>query len=82
VKGEKALSLTKNVLIPYIEVQKCKNRNFHASEVVNDEWVSENTIKRKLEILKAAKVAIKCFLKYKLPFRYDPDTKMLKWSIL
>lgn len=45
--------------------------NLHFFEVVNVEWVLKNTIRRKLDIFKAVKIAAKCFLKHRLPFMYN-----------
>jgi len=39
-------------------------------------WVLENTMRRKLKISKVVKIAIRCFLKHRLPFEYNPKTRM------
>jgi hypothetical protein len=50
VRVEETLSMMKNVSIPYIETKESKDENLHAFEVVNVEWVPENTARRKPEI--------------------------------
>jgi hypothetical protein len=76
VKAEEALTIVRNMSIPYIEVEESKDRNLHAFEVVNAEWVPENTVRRKPEVSEAARMAAKYFLKHGLPFQYDPITGM------
>ena len=76
VRAEETLSMMRNVSIPYIEAEESKDGNLHAFEVVNAEWVLENTIRRKPEISEAAKMAAKYFLKHGLPFQYDLTTGM------
>ncbi|XP_073268737.1 uncharacterized protein [Populus alba] len=76
VRAEETLSMIKNVSIPYIETEESKDENMHAFEVVNAEWVPENTVRRKPEISEAAKMATKYFLKHGLPFQYDHTTGM------
>ena len=43
-------------------------------EVVNTEWVPENTVVRKPEISEAMKMVAKSFLKHKIPFQYTIET--------
>jgi hypothetical protein len=76
VKAEETLSMTKNISVPYIEAEGSTDGNLHAFEVVNAEWVPENTTRRKPEISDAVKMAAKYFLKHGLPFQYDPTTGM------
>jgi hypothetical protein len=68
VKAEEALTMVRNVSVPYIEAEESKDGNLHAFEVVNDEWVPENTTRKKPEVSKAVKTAVKYFLKHGLPF--------------
>jgi len=49
--------MVRNVLIPYIKAEERKDGNMHAFEVVNSEWVSKNTIRRKSKISEVAKMA-------------------------
>lgn len=76
VKADKAFSMVKNMLIPYIEVNESKNKNLHHSKVMNIEWVLKNTVKRKPRIFYIAKMSVKYFLKHGLPFIYNLDTRM------
>jgi hypothetical protein len=76
VRAEETLSMMRNVSIPYIETEESKDENLHAFEVVNAEWVLENTVRRKPKISEAAKMAAKYFLKHGLPFQYDLTTGM------
>jgi hypothetical protein len=79
VKAEKTISMVRNVAVPFIEAEDCKDGNLHAFEVVNTEWVPENTMVRKPEILEATKMAAKSFLKHKIPFPYDIEKGRLEW---
>ncbi|XP_073267150.1 uncharacterized protein [Populus alba] len=38
VKAEETLSMIRNVLVPYIEAEDCKDGNLHAFEIVNTKW--------------------------------------------
>ncbi|KAL3583880.1 hypothetical protein D5086_014941 [Populus alba] len=76
VRVEKTLSMMRNMSIPYIETEESKDGNLHVFEVLNVEWVPKNTIRRKLEISEAAKMAAKYFLKHGFPFKYDLSTRM------
>jgi hypothetical protein len=42
--------MVRNVVVPFIEAEDCRDGNLHAFEVVNTEWVPENTVVRKPEI--------------------------------
>ncbi|XP_011009973.1 PREDICTED: uncharacterized protein LOC105114938 [Populus euphratica] len=42
VKAEETLSMIRNVSVPYIEEEDCKDGNLHAFEIVNTEWAPEN----------------------------------------
>ena len=71
VKAEETISTVRNVAVPFIEAEDCRDGNLHAFEVVNTEWVPENTVVRKPEISEATRMVAKSFLKYKIPFQYD-----------
>jgi len=71
VKAEETILMVRNVAVPFIEAEDCRDGNLHAFEVVNTEWVPENTMVRKPEISEATRMAAKSFLKYKIPFQYD-----------
>jgi hypothetical protein len=74
VKAEDTLSMIRNVLVPYIKAEDCKDGNLHAFEIVNTKWVPENTVLRRPIISDTTKMIPKCFLKHGLPFWYDPIT--------
>ena len=78
VKAEETLSMIRNVSVPYIEAEDCKDGNLHAFEVVNTEWVPENTVLRRPMISDTARMIAKCFLKHGLPFQNDSIVGNLK----
>ncbi|XP_073261622.1 uncharacterized protein [Populus alba] len=49
VKAEETISMVRNVAVPFIEAEDCKDGNLHAFEVVNTEWVPENTVQGRPE---------------------------------
>ncbi|XP_073261302.1 uncharacterized protein [Populus alba] len=79
VKAEETISMVRNVAVPFIEAEDCKDRNLHAFEVVNTKWVPKNNVVRKPEISKATKMAAKSFLKHEIPFSYDIEKRRLEW---
>jgi len=79
VKAEETISIVRNVAVPFIKAEDCKDGNLHAFEVVNIEWVPENTVVRKPEISEATKMVAKSFLKHKIPFPYDIEKGRLEW---
>jgi uncharacterized Fe-S cluster protein YjdI len=79
VKAEEAISVMKNVAVPFIEAEDCTDGNLHAFEVVNTEWVPENTARRKARISRATKMAAKSLLKNKVPARFGAAKKKLEW---
>jgi hypothetical protein len=68
VKAEETLAMIQNVVVPYIEAEGSKGMNLHAFEIVNTDWVPENSMLRKPIISKTAKMAARYFLKHKLHF--------------
>ena len=70
--------MVRNVAVPFIKAEDCKDGNLHAFEVLNTEWVPENTVVRKPEISEATKMAAKRFLKHKIPFPYDIEKGRLE----
>jgi hypothetical protein len=74
VKAEETISMIKNVAVPFIEADDCKYSNIHAFEIVNTDWVPENTILRRPRISEAARMATQCFLEHGIPFQYNPIT--------
>jgi hypothetical protein len=79
VKAEETISMVRNVVVPFIKAEDCRDGNLHTFEVANTEWVPENTVMRKPEILKATKMVAKSFLKHKIPFPYDIEKGRLEW---
>ncbi|KAL3568654.1 hypothetical protein D5086_031305 [Populus alba] len=57
VRAEEAIAMTKNVAVPFIEAEDCKDNNIHAFEIVNADWVPENTVLRRPRISEAARMA-------------------------
>jgi len=76
VKAEETVSMMKNVAIPFIETEDCKDNNIHAFEIVNTDWVPENTVLRRPRISEAARMAAQCFLERRIPFQYNPITRV------
>jgi hypothetical protein len=58
-------------VVPCIEDEDCMDENLHVFEVVNTEWVPENTIIRKPGISEATKMAAKSLLKHEIPTQLD-----------
>ena len=79
VKAEEAISIMKNVAVPFIEAEDCMDGNLHAFEVVNTEWVPENTIRRKPRISEATKMAVKSLLKHQVPARFGKRKRKFEW---
>ena len=48
-----------------------KDNNIHAFEIVNTDWVPENTVLRRPRISEAARMASLCFLNRGIPFQYN-----------
>ena len=78
VKAKETISMLINVMVPFIEAKDCKGGNLHAFEVVNIEWVPENTMVRKPKLSKATKMAIKSFFKHKISFPYYIEKERLE----
>jgi len=76
VKAEETISMITNVAIPFIEAADCKDGNVHAFEIVNTDWVPENTILRRPKISKAIRMTIRFFLDREIPSPYNPITRI------
>jgi hypothetical protein len=72
VKAEETVSMIKNVAVPFIEADDCKDNNIHAFEIMNTDWVPKNTVLRRPRISEAARMATQCFLECGIPFQYNP----------
>jgi hypothetical protein len=68
VKAEETFFMIKNVAIPFIEAEACRDGIIHAFEIVNAEWVPEGAVLRKPRIPETTKMAAKYFLKNGAPF--------------
>ena len=71
VKAKKTVSMIKNVVVPFIKPDGCKDNNVHAFEIVNTDWVPENTVLRRPRILEAARMASLYFLDHGIPLQYN-----------
>jgi len=76
VKVEETISIIKNMVVPFIEVEDCRDGNIHTFEIVNAEWVSECAVLKKLKVLEVTRITANYFLKHRVPFQYDPKTGM------
>ena len=79
VKAEETVSMIKNVSVPFIEADDCKDNNIHTFEIVNTDWVPENTVLRRPRISEAARMATQCFLERGIPFQYNPIAGVPEW---
>jgi hypothetical protein len=68
VKAKETISMIKNVPIPFIEAEDCKDKNVHAFEIIYTDLVLDNTIMRRSKILETIRIAAKCFLEREIPF--------------
>jgi hypothetical protein len=75
VKAEETVSMINNVVVPFIEAEDCNDEYSHAFEIVNNDWVPENTVIRMPRISEAARRAAQCFLERKIPFQHNPITE-------
>jgi hypothetical protein len=76
VKAEETVSMIKNMAIPFIKAEDCRDGNIHAFEIMNAEWVPEGAVLRKPRIPETVKMAAKCFIKNGAPFQCNPETGM------
>jgi hypothetical protein len=68
VKVEETVYMIRNVIVPFIESEDWKDKNIHAFEIMNVEWVHKNTVLRRLKISESARMAANCLLKYGISF--------------
>jgi len=47
VKTEEIIYMNKNVVVPFIKVEDCRDKNIHAFEIVNAECVPEGAVLRR-----------------------------------
>ena len=59
VKAEETVPMVRNVVIPFIEAEDCKDENNYALKIVNINWVPKNTMLRRPKISKATRMAEK-----------------------
>jgi len=79
VKAEETVSMIKNVVVSFIEVEDCRDGNIHAFEIMSVEWLPKDTMLRRLKISKVIRMVVNCFKKHRISFQFDPDTEMLEW---
>ena len=75
VKAEEIVSMLKYVFVPFIEAEDCNDEYNHAFEIVNTDWVPENTVIRLPRISEAARMAAQCFLEHRIPFQHNLITE-------
>jgi hypothetical protein len=68
VKDEKTIFMIKNVVVPFIEAEDCRDKNIYSFKIVNAKWVSKGTMLRKLKVFETVKMAANCFLKHGVSF--------------
>jgi hypothetical protein len=56
VKTEEIISIIRNMAIPFIEVEDCRDGNIHAFEIMNVKWVPKGAALRKPRISKATRM--------------------------
>jgi len=78
VKGEETISIIRNIVVPFIKVEYCKDENIHAFKIINIYWVPKNTVLRRPKILEVVKMTANYFLKHEIPFQFDPDIGMFE----
>jgi hypothetical protein len=68
VKAEEIVLMVRNVVIPFIEVEDCKDENNYALKIINTNWVPKNTVLKRSKISKAIRMAVICFLEHEISF--------------
>jgi len=79
VKDEKTVFMIKNVVVLFIEVEDCRDKNIYSFKIMNAKWVSKGAMLRKLKVFETVKMAANCFLKHGVSFWYNPEIRMPKW---
>ena len=72
-KDEKTMFMIKNVVIPFIEIEDCRDKNTYSYKNINAKWVSKGAMLRKLKVFETVRMAANFFLKHMVSFRYDPE---------
>ena len=81
VKAEETISMIKNVVVPFIEAEDCKDEYSHAFEIVNTDWVPENTMLRMTRISEAARMPLNVFCRAGFHFSITLSPKIQKGLI-
>ena len=68
VKAKETVLMVRNVVIPFIEAEDCKDENNYALKIINTDWVPKNTVLRRSKISKAIRMAVICFLEHEISF--------------
>jgi hypothetical protein len=82
IKDEETISMIRNATIPFIEEEDGKDENTHIFEIMNVEWILENSILRKIRILEVVKMAANYLWGEIIPFQFDINTRILEHAIL
>ena len=81
VKAEETIYMIKNVVVPFIEAEDCKDEYSHAFEIVNTDWVPENTMLRMTRISEAARMPLNVFWSAGFHFSITLSPKIQKGLI-
>ena len=68
VKAEETVSMIKNVVVPFIKAEDCKDKNIHAFEVVNAEWILKGANIEEAKDPRSCKNSCQMFLSKCNPF--------------
>jgi len=58
IKVEEIVFMTRNVVVPFIKVEDCRDMNIHVFEIINTKWVFENTVLRRTKISDEARMKL------------------------
>ena len=69
-QGQRNSFCDKKCVVPFIEAEDCRDKNIHASKIMNTKWVPANNVLRKLKVLETTRMTANCFLKHGIPFQF------------
>jgi hypothetical protein len=78
IKAEETISMIKNVVVPFIKAEHCRDKNIHTFEIMNAQWVSKGTMLIRMKIVEVTMMDVNSFKKHKIPFQFDLETRMLE----
>jgi hypothetical protein len=67
-QGQEIEYMVRNMVVPFIEVEDCKDGNVHVLKIINTDWVPENTVLRRPNNSETTRMVVKCFLGCGIPF--------------